>query len=102
MTPREILNIVELIYYTPVLFLSIFICTRHGFKRADGWIYLVILSLLRLIGSSTGIAYVSHASNKNLIACEVVCSSIGLSPLLLALLGFTGRMYSTWPVCVSI
>ncbi|KAF2224978.1 hypothetical protein BDZ85DRAFT_280182 [Elsinoe ampelina] len=64
---------------------------QHGFRRADGWLYLILLSLIRLIGNSTGIAYVSHPTNLNLLACELICQTIGISPLLLVLLGLTNQ-----------
>ncbi|KAF2157307.1 hypothetical protein K461DRAFT_273461 [Myriangium duriaei CBS 260.36] len=94
LSPHEILDIVELVYYVPVLFISAFVCFKHGFTRSSGYLYLVILSLLRLIGASTGIAAVQHPSNTNLLIASIVCSGIGLSPLLLALLGFTDRIHS--------
>lgn len=91
-TAREVLDIIELVYYTPILFISIFVCFKHGFKRSEGWLFLIILSLLRLIGAGTGVAAVSNPGNKSLIACSIVCAGIGLSPLLLALVGFTRKM----------
>lgn len=84
LTSREIVEIVQLIFYTPALITSILVCRKHGAGRQLGWIYLAILSILRLIGASTGIAAV-YDPNTSLIACTITCSSIGLSPLLLAL-----------------
>ncbi|TKX23879.1 hypothetical protein C1H76_3817 [Elsinoe australis] len=94
-TAREVLDIIELVYYTPILFISIFVCFKHGFKRSEGWLFLIILSLLRLIGAGTGVAAVSNPGNKSLIACSIVCAGIGLSPLLLALVGFTRKIHGS-------
>ena len=102
-SPREALDIVELIYYAPALVLSIFIVVKHGFSRQLGWIFICILSLLRIIGASTGIAWVHNPNNDSILEAYIITDTIGLSPLLLCLLGMIKRVYvprtslnSTW------
>ena len=88
---REWLAIAQLIFYIPALPIAIFIASRHGFSRQGGWIFLVILSLLRIIGASTGVAEQISPST-GLFTATVITSSVGLSPLLLAMLGMLGRV----------
>ncbi|GAM83349.1 hypothetical protein ANO11243_013360 [Dothideomycetidae sp. 11243] len=93
-TPREILDIIELIFYVPVLFVAGYVCLKHGFQRSAGYLFLVILALLRLIGASTGIASAHNPDNTDLLTTTIICSSVGLSPLLLTLIGFTQRIHN--------
>ena len=92
MQPREIVDIIEIIFYVPALVLSVWCCKKHGGGRQLGWFYLIVLALLRIIGASTGIASVHNPTNSNLTATWVACDSIGLGPLLLALQGFLKRL----------
>ena len=89
---HEILDIILLIYYVPALFLSLFVTRKHGFGRQVGWIFLAILSILRIVGAATGLAAGSNPSSVGLVTCSLVCYSIGLSPLLLALQGILLRV----------
>jgi uncharacterized membrane protein (DUF485 family) len=90
-TSREALYIVEIIYYVPALLVTLYVTKKHGYGRQLGWIYLVILGLLRLIGAGTGIAAI-HDPTEGLIECSTITFSVGLSPLLLALLGILKRL----------
>src|SRR5271154_1527103 len=90
-TSREALCIVEIIYYVPALLPAVYVIKKHGFGRQLGWIYLVILGILRLIGAATGIAAI-HSPSLGLIECSTITFSVGLSPLLLALLGILQRL----------
>ena len=90
---REIVDIVELAFYAPVLLLTVYVCYRHGMGRQQGWIYLGILAILRLIAAGTGIASIHDPTNNTLIECSITCYGIGLSPLLLALLGILQRLH---------
>ena len=40
---RGVTSVIELIFYLPVLLISILLVARHGFKR-EGWIYLLLLA----------------------------------------------------------
>lgn len=91
LTHREDLDIVQLVYYGTATPLIAIVLYRHGFGRQLGWFYLAILSLLRIIGSATGIASAQNPT-QGLIEASLICSSVGLSPLLLALLGVLARL----------
>jgi len=90
----EILDVVELIYFGPALVASAFVCAKHGFSRDAGWLLLVILSLTRLIGASTGIAAENNPTNSSLISCSLITSSIGSTLLVAALTGVVNRVDS--------
>lgn len=87
---RDSIAAIELIYYIPFTFLSIFVCYRHGFNRSSGWIYTLILCIVRIVG---GICqFVSHNNQSaSLVQTILILDSVGLSPLLLATLGLLSR-----------
>ena len=90
---REGLAIAEIVFYVPALCIAAFVAHRHGFKRQDGWIYLVILSLARIIGYGCGLAAQQQSNpSQDLIETATVLSSVGLSPLILAMLGMLSRV----------
>ena len=91
MQPREVLDVIELVYYIPALVLAVILCVKHGIGRQLGWIYLLALALLRIIGASTGIANYNHPS-KGLSEASNVTYNIGLSPLVLMLIGILKRV----------
>ncbi len=88
---RGYISIVELILYVPCLLVGVIVCARHGFSRSSGWIFLVILCLIRIIGSVCNI--VSYGSpSENLYETIAILDSVGISPLLLATLGILTRL----------
>ena len=91
LTHREDLDIVELAYYGVATPLIAFILFKHGFGRQIGWLYLAILATLRIVGAATGIASTKSPS-QGLIETPIICTSVGISPLLLSLLGILGRL----------
>lgn len=88
---RHGLSILQLIVYTPSLFVAIWVAFRHGFKRSSGWIFYVIFCLARVIGAACYLATISSPTNTNLYIAWAVCSSLGLSPLLQASVGLLSR-----------
>ena len=90
-SPREILDIVELAFYAPALLLAVYVVFKHGHGRQLGWIYLAVLAVIRIVGGSTGIVVISHPS-QGLTEATTIASTIGLSPLLLAMLGLLKRV----------
>lgn len=92
LTHRQILDVVIIAYYVVAFPFSIRLIIKHGFSRSTGWFYLVLLSLLRLIGAGTGYASVDHPNSQSLLEASVICTSIGISPLLLTLLGILNRV----------
>ena len=73
---RDTIALVELIFYTPFLFLSAFVCYRHGFSRSSGWLYTVILCIVRIIGGI--LQFVSHNDHSTgLLETTLVLDSVG-------------------------
>ncbi|KAK9327609.1 hypothetical protein V1520DRAFT_348396 [Lipomyces starkeyi] len=89
LTAHGYIAIVEIVIYVITLTYSITNCLRYGFKRQAGWVYLSFFCVLRLCASVLVIIVEksSHPSSA-MIAAEVTVSSIALTPLHLALLGF--------------
>ncbi|KAJ4371832.1 hypothetical protein N0V86_008386 [Didymella sp. IMI 355093] len=87
---RDTIALIELIFYSPFLLLSAFVCFRHGFSRSSGWFYTLVLCLIRIIG---GICqFVSHSDQSTgLLKTILILDSVGLAPLLLATLGLLSR-----------
>ncbi|KAF2663291.1 hypothetical protein BT63DRAFT_444634 [Microthyrium microscopicum] len=88
---RGWLSVAELVLFTPSLIVSAIVCSRHGFGRASGWIYTLILCLVIIIGASCQLATYSNPS-ENLYEAVIIIDSIGLSPLLFATLGLLSRL----------
>jgi hypothetical protein len=87
---RDTIALIELIFFSPCLLLSAFVCFRHGFSRSSGWFYTLILCLIRTIG---GICqFVTHSDQSaGLLQTILILDSVGLAPLLLATLGLLFR-----------
>jgi len=86
------LAVADLIFYIPTLPLALYICVKHGFGRTSGFLFLVILALIRIIGSLMEIALETSTPTQALQTGALVLSAIGLSPLLLAALGLLQRI----------
>ncbi|CAD6572300.1 MAG: hypothetical protein ASARMPRED_005229 [Alectoria sarmentosa] len=86
-SPSESLDIAELAIYLPLLFVTLFVTSRHGINRQSGWIYLAIFCLIRIIGAALGIAAEKKPSNVSDLEWSAILGSVGISPLLLASLG---------------
>lgn len=92
LTPRQILGVVEIVIYVPVLIIATFLCFKHGLRKSLSSMSMVVLALLRIIGGSTGIEAVNKPSDTSLLTCSLVCSFIGLSPLLQTVIAFVRRV----------
>lgn len=91
MHSRDIVSVVELIFFIPTAILALITCFRHGFNRSSGWIYTLILCVVRIAGAIC--QFLSHNNHStNLIEATIIIDSIGLSPLLLATLGMLSRL----------
>jgi hypothetical protein len=76
-------------FYIPILVITITLVLRHGFRRDAGWIFLLIFSIVRILGGILLIAAeLTRPINTNLYIGAYVLVAAGLSPLLLATLGF--------------
>ncbi|KAL1964396.1 hypothetical protein VTN77DRAFT_6954 [Rasamsonia byssochlamydoides] len=87
---RDVISIIELVVYFPSLFIAIFVASRHGFSRSSGWIFLVLFTLVRIIGACASLATISNQS-VGLYITAAICSSVGLSPLIMTNVGLLSR-----------
>jgi hypothetical protein len=88
---RGIVSVVELIVYIPAIVTAFVLCSRHGFHRSSGWIYTLILCLVRIVGSICELVAINNPST-GLLQATLIIDSIGLSPLLFATLGLLSRL----------
>ncbi|KAH7309940.1 hypothetical protein BKA65DRAFT_442032 [Rhexocercosporidium sp. MPI-PUGE-AT-0058] len=84
-------SIAELIVFIPCVFLGIAVCLRQGFKRTAGWIFVVILSVIRVAGAVCQLLTYNNPT-EGLIKATLILDSIGLAPLLLTVLGMLSRL----------
>lgn len=92
LTYRDGISILVLIAYLVAFFAGAWLSFNHGFSKSSGWIYLVILSIVRIVGSSAELATKNNPS-KSLYLTAAICFSIGLSPLILVSIGLLSRVY---------
>ncbi|EFE29277.1 uncharacterized protein ARB_03848 [Trichophyton benhamiae CBS 112371] len=59
---RHGVAIFSLIVYLPCFFIAVYIALRHGFAKSAGWYFLVVLSLVRVIGSCLELATIANPS----------------------------------------
>ena len=85
------ISILELFIYFPSLIFATYICIRHGFARSSGWIFTLILCLIRIIGACCQLATYHDDSSQGLLEASLILDFVGLSPLLLATLGLLSR-----------
>ncbi|KAJ5925973.1 hypothetical protein N7454_007483 [Penicillium verhagenii] len=90
-TYRDGVAVIQLFFFTIYLALGVVLCWRHGFRRSDGWILVVTLSILRLLGASFQLATI-HTQNTTTYGGALICQGIGLAPLILLNLGMFIRM----------
>jgi hypothetical protein len=87
---RHGIQILELGVYLPFFFAALLLCFRHGFGRSSGWLFFAIFSLLRVVGACLSLATLNNNST-GLYVGWAICSSVGLSPLTLGLIGLLSR-----------
>ncbi|KAI0180933.1 hypothetical protein GGR52DRAFT_522259 [Hypoxylon sp. FL1284] len=91
LTEQNNISIAQIAIYVPSLFIAILLAVRHGFGRGNGWLYLIIFSLARIIGPSLQLATISDPTNVSLHIGALTLQTIGLSPLMMVELAFVGR-----------
>lgn len=87
--------IAEIVIYSAFIFPAVYLCYKHGLARSAGWRFLVILCLVRLIGSSMHLATISDPTNTDLYVGWQVLNGLGLGPLILMLLGLLSRCFDS-------
>lgn len=89
----DAISVACIAFYTPALFLSSYLAFIHGFRRNAGWLYLVIFSVIRLMSASFQLASVySSPGNLDLIIGAQTLLSIGISAMVLTMLGLLSRV----------
>ncbi|PSN61505.1 hypothetical protein BS50DRAFT_625363 [Corynespora cassiicola Philippines] len=97
-TARQILAIVVIAYYLPALFLSIFICFRHGVGKLMGWALLVLFCIMSIAGASLQIALDTQPPRNpgeepsGLEKATKAFVAMGLVPLLMVVQEFLTRV----------
>lgn len=91
MQSREVLYIIEILYWVPASIVSGYVMYVHGFSKQMGWYSLGLLSIFRIIGAITGILGIGHPS-EGLYETTFICASIGLMALIGALSGLMLRV----------
>lgn len=93
---EDIVSIVSIVIYFFCSFLSIFLIFRHGLTRSQGWILLALFSAIRISGAAIelSLAHGSHSSQQTngLWIAQSILSSVGLAPILVALIFFLRRI----------
>ncbi|THH27109.1 hypothetical protein EUX98_g7078 [Antrodiella citrinella] len=83
------ISVLQLLIYIPILVFSAILVKRHGFRKQGGWIFLLILSIVRIIGSGAHIAAeLSSDPSVGLITTFLILDNVGLSPLIGCTIGF--------------
>lgn len=81
--------------YTIFFVGAILLCLKHGFRKSAGWRYLLVLALVRIIGSCLRLATLSSPTNQGLYIGWMVLNGLGLGPLILILLGLLSRSFES-------
>ncbi|RJE19336.1 hypothetical protein PHISCL_08327 [Aspergillus sclerotialis] len=84
------ISILELIVYFPSLFAAAYLVWLHGIRTSGGFLFLLLFVLLRITGACCDLAAINNPS-VGLYIAQAICSSIGLSPLILACSGLLSR-----------
>ena len=80
--------ILQIIYYIPALPISIFLLIRW---KSFAWFFLSLFCTLRIIGGIARVLTISNPDSNGIWTTALICSILGLSPLLMATLTLVGR-----------
>jgi len=92
LTELNKVSIAQIVVYTPALAVAVLLAIRHGFGRSSGWFYLILFSLVRILGAALQLATINDPSNIGLLVGASTLQSVGLSPLILVELGLLNRV----------
>ncbi len=81
----EGLELAQIAFYAVASLPSIYCIVKHGKAGLLGWLYVFVMCGLRLVGN--GIAYHAISTTGEPNKAASIISGIGLSPLLLAVMG---------------
>lgn len=95
-TPRDGLDIAELIYYAPALIIAGIVCWRQGLgKSARSWLILFALAEVRIVGSALLLAASQNPTSPNvstLLTVAAIMNSFGSSFLIQVIIGILKRV----------
>ncbi|KPI40865.1 uncharacterized protein AB675_10856 [Cyphellophora attinorum] len=86
----------QLVFFVPGLLCSIAVARRHGFRRTSGWIFLAIFCVIRIVGGAARLATLSDTTSTTPYTIALICSLLGLSPLLMCSLGLISQTYCSF------
>ncbi|KAJ5638891.1 hypothetical protein N7528_001281 [Penicillium herquei] len=81
----EGLELAEIVFYAIAIIPAFFCFVTHGKHGVAGWLYVILMCGLRLVGN--GMAYHALSTTGRPNEAAEIISGIGLSPILLAALG---------------
>ncbi|CAG8360303.1 unnamed protein product [Penicillium salamii] len=88
---RHGISLMELVVYIPTSLLAVYVAHKHGYRKSSGWVYFVIFSLVRVVGSCCHLATLADPNSTNLYVAYAICIAIGLSPLIVSCVGLLSR-----------
>lgn len=56
---RGIISAVEIVFYTPIALLTVYLVYRYAFRRDAGWLFLSIFSMGKFVDSCNIISEIS-------------------------------------------
>ncbi|KAG1758039.1 hypothetical protein EDB19DRAFT_82210 [Suillus lakei] len=93
---QGVLAAVTIAMYVPFLFISIKLVAKYGISRGDGWILLLIFSIIRVLGGSLLVAAEEVMPvNTSLYIGGYTLEASGLFPLLLCTSGLLHSVFQT-------
>ncbi|KAJ9156634.1 hypothetical protein NKR23_g1201 [Pleurostoma richardsiae] len=95
LTIRNRISVAEICFYAPTLLAAVFLAVRHGLGRNAAWVYLGIFSIVRLSGAALELATIAHPLNIDIHTAAMIFQNIGISPLMLVMMGLVGRMLAS-------
>ncbi|KAI9761121.1 MAG: hypothetical protein M1840_002018 [Geoglossum simile] len=86
----------DIAFYAPVFVVTGYLALKHGCGKALGWLFLVLLSIIRLAFGILVVAMEGHGKpSLGLFITASILASVGLTLLLMASLGFLRTVAST-------
>ncbi|KAG5925314.1 hypothetical protein E4U42_004412 [Claviceps africana] len=89
----DIISIVGIPIYVGFLACAIWLCVKHGFFNSEGWHFIIIIAISRLISFGLRLALLSDPANMSIWLGWVVINSLGLGPLILLLLSLVMHVF---------
>lgn len=86
------ISIAQICVYVPSLAVAVILAMRHGFGRSSGWFYLILFSIIRILGGALDLATMNDPTNISLHVGASTLQSAGVSPLILVMLGLLSRV----------